>query len=71
MISTREACTRLVAMYLALSESTFPTSAVNEGRPSEPGAGWMTSAPSELVNRMIEQCKNGAYPSRWWGYAGR
>ena len=33
------------ATYFAISLSTFPTRAVNEGRPSEPGAGWMTSAP--------------------------
>lgn len=33
------------AMYLAVSESTLATRDVNDGRPSEPGAGWMTSAP--------------------------
>jgi hypothetical protein len=27
------------ATYFAVSESTFPTKAVKEGRPSEPGAG--------------------------------
>jgi hypothetical protein len=33
------------ATYFAVSESTLPTKAVKEGRPSEPGAGWITSAP--------------------------
>lgn len=39
IISWRDVCTREVAMYLAVSESTLATRAVNEGRPSEPGAG--------------------------------
>lgn len=36
-------------MYFDVSESTLPTTEVNEGRPSDPGAGWMTSAPMTMV----------------------
>ena len=45
IISFLETWTRVCAMYLADAESTFATTPVNEGRPSEPGAGWITSAP--------------------------
>ena len=42
------------ATYLAVSESTLATKAVNEGRPSDPGAGWMTSAPmQQQVNTSL------------------
>lgn len=39
IISSREACTSIVAMYLAASVSTLPTTAVKDGRSREPGAG--------------------------------
>lgn len=35
----------MVATYFAALVSTLPTSAVKDGRPSDPGAGCMTSAP--------------------------
>lgn len=50
MSSCLEVCTRQSATYFAVSESTFATRAVNEGRPSAPGAGWMTSALIHIVN---------------------
>ena len=45
IISWRDVCTQVVATYFAELESTLPTTAVNDGRPSEPGAGCITSAP--------------------------
>jgi hypothetical protein len=41
-------------MYFAESESTLATSAVKEGRPSDPGAGWMTSAPKFTCSEQGE-----------------
>ena len=49
IISWREVWTRQSATYFAVSESTFPTSEVNDGRPSAPGAGWVMSAPITSV----------------------
>lgn len=43
----------MLEIYFAVSESTLLTSAVNDGRPSEPGAGWMTSAPTKCHEDML------------------
>jgi hypothetical protein len=60
-------------MYLAVSESTLATRAVNEGRPSEPGAGWITSAPMKYNQ---EGCRQEAkamptHNNRWVARVGQ
>ena len=49
------------ATYFAVSESTLPTKAVKEGRPSEPGAGWITSAPEENMHSVPDDEGLGKY----------
>jgi hypothetical protein len=59
IISWRDVCTRVAATYLDVAESTLATSEVKEGRPSEPGAGCITSAPMTIVG-WFASFKNGA-----------
>ena len=45
---------RVAATYRDVVESQFPTSAVKDGLPSDPGAGWITSAPIYSIDvRLI------------------
>lgn len=37
-------------MYFAVLMSTLDTRLAKEGRPSAPGAGWMTSAPTAKIS---------------------
>ena len=54
MISCRPVWTLLFTMYFAVLMSTLETRLAKEGRPSAPGAGWITSAPAVRINMVYK-----------------